>query len=481
MTMRCVLLVCALCAWCACGCEAGEDRITDSSGSAVEQLSSAAEGGLPGAAAGLCPPPCGKGGEKGCRCVDAGGNAVVSDGCKGGAPVSERCKDGTLSPPCKDEKDEACKLSSPVTLPEAVVQRGGVTCKPQEVPCSSVLADGSGTEAAVTTCVKPENVSECPNGQRIVSVGPESPRDTNVRSDVVSGTNKSIDSTCAGSETPCVLPQAQPQPKLPGREDENLQRGAECEGHITGCPPGPTGQPANEECLTSPQKCSTTSSPTGGTTGQGGGLSTSGTLSTDLSTESRGAGNLLDPQTKGKRKGDKDSNDQDQKQLGGLESTHVSQQTTPPGKQRAREILSGSGQGGKASDGVLEAISQSTVSHPSNEVSTKTKLKGSDQAPTNDKKGPRLTDAVNGETDSTAADATSIAGEAGTEPAETQNLSGPASTSTGASEATDSNPSTTVTETENVKDTKNTDSSVSPVWVHAPLLLVALFAVAAVS
>ncbi|KEG09860.1 hypothetical protein DQ04_04521010 [Trypanosoma grayi] len=50
------------------------------------------------------------------------------------------------------------------------------------------------------------------------------------------------------------------------------------------------------------------------------------------------------------------------------------------------------------------------------------------------------------------------------------------------SEATNSNPATTAAapEVENVKDTKNADSSVSPVWVHAPLLLLTLFAVTAV-
>ncbi|KEG06675.1 hypothetical protein DQ04_12791000 [Trypanosoma grayi] len=51
-----------------------------------------------------------------------------------------------------------------------------------------------------------------------------------------------------------------------------------------------------------------------------------------------------------------------------------------------------------------------------------------------------------------------------------------------ASEATDSKSSTTAAapEVENVKDTKNADSSVSLVWVHALLLLLTLFAVAAV-
>ncbi|KEG06399.1 hypothetical protein DQ04_14111020 [Trypanosoma grayi] len=55
----------------------------------------------------------------------------------------------------------------------------------------------------------------------------------------------------------------------------------------------------------------------------------------------------------------------------------------------------------------------------------------------------------------------------------------PAIASTSVPEATNNNPSDTPG-AQTARETKNADSSVSPVWVHAPLLLLTFLAVAAV-
>ncbi|KEG06397.1 hypothetical protein DQ04_14111000 [Trypanosoma grayi] len=61
-----------------------------------------------------------------------------------------------------------------------------------------------------------------------------------------------------------------------------------------------------------------------------------------------------------------------------------------------------------------------------------------------------------------------------------QSQASPTSTSRSATEATGSSQPSSSPSTDKGQDTKTADSSVSPVWVHAPLLLLALFAVAAV-
>ncbi|KEG06534.1 hypothetical protein DQ04_13451000 [Trypanosoma grayi] len=168
-----------------------------------------------------------------------------------------------------------------------------------------------------------------------------------------------------------------------------------------------------------------------------------------------------------------------------LKTVQLSKEKTSPGKQESQIISDGlngekENQGEKMSNGSADANPHHTSDSLGNRDTPNGGGTGAEQTSNIHKSESQATDGAGTEVDSSLADPTTTRGENGTEAAATHGQSGSSSTTAGISDATDSNPATTAA-VEKVNDTKNADSSVSPVWVHAPLLLVALFAVTAVS
>ncbi|KEG05625.1 hypothetical protein DQ04_19891000 [Trypanosoma grayi] len=173
--------------------------------------------------------------------------------------------------------------------------------------------------------------------------------------------------------------------------------------------------------------------------------------------------------------------------------------TPGPSQQEQQTVLKGDKKSPSNEGHEASTSNQENGQHSDTKLAEKGQQESADHSLDNPKDAPRIDSAKKSARDSdTSPPATDLAeddsssvnhtnGNPVESPARTadtqgdvvQSQSPSASTSTGSTEPTDNKVSNSPS-TDKDQDTKNTDSSVSPVWVHAPLLLLALLAVTAV-
>ncbi|KEG05783.1 hypothetical protein DQ04_18461000, partial [Trypanosoma grayi] len=361
MTMRCVLLVCALCAWCACGCAAstdgagGHDLLQPQESSSQSKVDSSDD------VRNECSQTEGDAAE-GCGGSGLTDGRLVDDGCnKDEGPLREECK--TVSPPpsCEPKEAERCqKPADPAT---------GVVCKETGGKCGNSAKAGQ-----LETELNEQQISTA---------------------QVVCSDNEVV----SGDPPKCVS-------KEKVVHQENL--GTRTDGLNGGVGESHRGGSGSKEPVTSQRPTSERSDA---------------------------------PNTPASNLGEKDVGNRKVISETGRKADIV---------QKEKDLK----QDENVKDGALKDNAQTAVS---------------EGAPA--------------ENESSPADA-STAPESGNTPpgtmasgantgGETPNLgsSGSSSMKAGSDEATDNKPATAASPVENVKDTKNVDSSLSPVWVHAPLLL----------
>ncbi|KEG06441.1 hypothetical protein DQ04_13921010 [Trypanosoma grayi] len=392
MTMRSVLLVCALCAWCACGCAAVDEGTTDDHGTHAEEDVSEPKvldrDGLDG----VCQPGQVKSSKGVCSAPLLTTKGADLEDCDG-ARESGKCTIASSTPLCTHKVVVTCE-NIDKSNPEALCTKEGKTCM---------------ISAAV--------------GQKTATVGNLQTSDPNTNCLAAAG-GGGVSGACG----------------------QKLDTGLTAVGGA-----GQDGQ-----------------SPTGGTSH--GALSETGTLDTSPLREDTKNGDLLEHQ-RGR------INPPVEKQL--IRRT----QDTAAAGQQGPHSPSDDHQDRGTSEGreVTTASPNATTSSPSSHLPTAdhTDEKGDDTVLNNIGKSGSDGATVTVKKNNAPSDAAG-AGAKDEEGAGTQGSSESASVSAGASEATGSKPTPNAPADENVKDTKNADSSVSPVWVHAPLLLLTLCAVTAV-
>ncbi|KEG06440.1 hypothetical protein DQ04_13921000 [Trypanosoma grayi] len=406
MTMRCVLLVCALCAWCACGCAAeGDDLVGGLPDGDLKESSAKSGSDNPQDPLKVCSPGAVDNSGAVCPVADQRENALVRDDCTN-QPDTPKCKVAAVPSPCKEKNPPGCKNPESRDSVALCTETEG-SCRDaadtglergipdrQQIPASVECRETDVGAAATPTCVRAgkqereERLEEEPGGEKD-NDGEQG--NTGLRHE----TQHNAAGEGDGQSNPQLGLQAKQkddsEKQVKEKEDERDGRGVKKE---------------KAEVPESKQK-------------------------------------LLTPVKTGEH----------------VDKTPASGR--PEGSHR---------QGSQADTGDVDAMT-SEASSPHRTAGKKDEKTKDDSKPTtifNTVSGGEHTD--NGFSAGDFKTAT-----------EANNNQQDVSTSTVVTEVTHSNTAATAPAVENVKDTKNVDSSVSPVWVHPPLLLVALFAVTAVS
>ncbi|KEG06079.1 hypothetical protein DQ04_16061010, partial [Trypanosoma grayi] len=374
--LRCVLFVCWLLVWCACGC-AG-----DPAEGGTELAGRGGGGGAVGVGPGLDPLP-------------------VNTSCETPVPEGKACTG----------------LSSSAEPPGPVLQDER-NCVPPTAHCASTPAGGISVEAGGATCVPPDRTAQC-------STEPV----TTVQDSVVPDSNGPITPACTGEEASCqqgqpqpqLQPQPQPQPGLALMDGENMQSDKDCKAGTTTCTPGTVDLRPNEDCATHIPECKPAASQlpenakldrVPGSTGEHDGLSApplqgesirtvSGQSSMELANGSRERKGLNKEQTNDKVKSDQDI-DVPEKEKEDVDTKRALRPTAPP-EERETPSTSESGQGDTANNDGVDATSQSTSSSTADEFKAHKEEMGSRQAANKNKNSSPLTDGGIAENDSFAA------------------------------------------------------------------------------
>ncbi|KEG05746.1 hypothetical protein DQ04_18771000 [Trypanosoma grayi] len=420
MTIRGVLCVCSFLVWCACGC----------SGNTVPVV----------------------------------------------AQVSDRAR--TCEPP---EEGKPCSPSPSSAAPSTVVAQGDHNCESPKVLCVSASAGEDGTQNEVVNCVDPGKNGACPEGQKPAPSVSKGSSVAKVQGHVEQNSGDSNYSICKSESPPCPATEVKEQPRL-GLTDVNRkppQSDGECDRDSAKCPDG------NPECVLPNPKCITGIPPTLGRTEQEGEAGLGTRLDTNSRSRSRGenthTGSDIDDVEANPEHTEEEDHLKKQAASKEKDTKNALLENKETLKESKTQGLSAGGKHDNTNNGRDEQTSQSVSSNLSPEVATN-KEHTHDGPPANhNKKASQAAEGAHVENGSSTVDVPVNAGENSAEAAATQGSSGSAFTNADTNGAPNDQSTPDATAAENVKDTKNSDSSVSPVCVHAPLLLLAFLAVAAVS
>ncbi|KEG05646.1 hypothetical protein DQ04_19701000 [Trypanosoma grayi] len=430
MTMRSVLLMCALCAWCACGCAALEEqRRAEFPGvggyavmtQGVESLETGGEScpGATTASGGVC------------SAAKTQTPVVKSASCTE-TNMSDECKAQNDLRLCKEEGSDDCKDTPAIGTGEPCRDTTKQTCSTaQQVKPEGIVGSNSVDDPSHTTGGDDDT---CPdkkpkvNGSCAVAGGESPPEIAGKTVDLSDG----------------ALPREDTPQHSSGRVvDDSGKTGTDgrCDSSTVPKCTTPSGETQHNNTPLQPQPHP----------GQG----------------ETGGGNLKNGR---KNVGDTDNSLELQKRADGIVGDISRAKADLPAEKgkNAKENTDANSSRDKMDNQVTDSP-----------TSTKGKETSSDVLPT---AAQNPAAESSGENPSTQQPAKHIALQGTDEQDHSKQLqSFSESSSTRDTETTSTKPRDSPVPKNADKDTKNEDSSVSPVWVHAPLLLLTLFAVMAVS
>ncbi|KEG05609.1 hypothetical protein DQ04_20051000 [Trypanosoma grayi] len=388
----------------------------------------------------------------------------------------------------------------------AFASAGSKECLPTNMRC--VRASGVAeiaNEAEHTKCV--EKTEECPQGYKPDAASSSGAAGSGGIQGVSHSGGAHGEELCPEGQTKCKKSESQVQVAHPAKLDVGSLKGGvldrkdvvECKEEEVHCPAGADGQPSGGRCVPTGTDCSSKAAAapkgregegepsSGGPPGIASGpervdLNPKGQV-TQLGKESTSLGDSA-ADNGHREETDETDRRQEEETMKGMKASQKATEVTAPGPHDSQSVSGGrreeiSTQGEKTDKGHTESSSQHTSNTLLNEANTSEQERKSDET-SNTNNDSEVTNVAPAGGDSSPGDATTTAVDHSSEAPATQTPTEASSAASGVSDASDTKPSTTTAAVETINNTKNADSSVSPVWVHAPLLLLTLFAVTAV-